>query len=56
MTRTYTPRAIEIEHNWLVVDADGQTLGRLASGAVKGVEQEGAFFLGMRRRTKKRGS
>lgn len=31
MSRTYTPRASEIEHDWLVVDADGQTLGRLAT-------------------------
>lgn len=31
MSRTYTPRAREIERHWLVVDADGQTLGRLAT-------------------------
>jgi large subunit ribosomal protein L13 len=31
MTRTYTPKAREIERRWLVVDADGQTLGRLAT-------------------------
>jgi large subunit ribosomal protein L13 len=31
MTRTYTPRASEIERQWFVVDADGETLGRLAS-------------------------
>ena len=31
MTRTYTPRASEIERQWFVVDADGATLGRLAS-------------------------
>jgi large subunit ribosomal protein L13 len=31
MTRTYTPRASEIERRWFVVDADGETLGRLAS-------------------------
>jgi large subunit ribosomal protein L13 len=31
MSRTYTPRASEIERQWLVVDADGQTLGRLAT-------------------------
>ena len=30
-SRTYTPRASEIERHWYVVDADGQTLGRLAS-------------------------
>lgn len=29
--KTYTPKAGEIEHNWFVVDAEGQTLGRLAS-------------------------
>jgi large subunit ribosomal protein L13 len=31
MSRTYTPRVAEIERNWFVVDADGETLGRLAS-------------------------
>lgn len=31
MQRTYTPRAGEIERRWYVIDADGQTLGRLAS-------------------------
>lgn len=31
MTRTYTPRAGDIERQWFVVDADGETLGRLAS-------------------------
>ena len=31
MSRTYTPRASEIERQWLVVDADGQTLGRHAT-------------------------
>jgi large subunit ribosomal protein L13 len=31
MIRTYTPRASEIDRQWLVVDADGQTLGRLAT-------------------------
>jgi large subunit ribosomal protein L13 len=30
-TRTYTPRASEIERQWFVVDADGETLGRLAT-------------------------
>lgn len=30
-TKTYTPRAGEIERRWFVVDATGQTLGRLAS-------------------------
>ena len=31
MSRTYTPRAAEIERNWFVVDATGQRLGLLAS-------------------------
>lgn len=31
MSRTYTPKASEIERRWLIVDADGQTLGRLAT-------------------------
>ena len=30
-SRTYTPRAAEIERNWFVVDATGQRLGLLAS-------------------------
>ena len=30
-TRTYTPRAGEIERQWFVVDANGETLGRLAT-------------------------
>ena len=30
-TKTYTPRAGEIERRWYVVDAADQTLGRLAS-------------------------
>ncbi len=29
--RTYTPRASEIERAWYVVDADGLTLGRMAT-------------------------
>ncbi len=29
--RTYTPKASEIEHAWYVVDADGLTLGRMAT-------------------------
>ena len=29
--KTYTPKAPEIERRWLVVDAEGQVLGRLAS-------------------------
>jgi large subunit ribosomal protein L13 len=31
MSKTYTPRAADIERRWYVVDADGQTLGRLAT-------------------------
>jgi large subunit ribosomal protein L13 len=30
-TKTYTPRAGEIERHWFLVDATDQTLGRLAS-------------------------
>jgi large subunit ribosomal protein L13 len=30
-TKTYSPSATEIERKWYVVDATGQTLGRLAS-------------------------
>lgn len=30
-TRTYTPRLSEIERRWYVIDASGQTLGRLAT-------------------------
>ena len=33
-TKTWTPRAAEIERNWYVVDAEGQTLGRLATKIV----------------------
>ncbi len=29
--RTYTPKASEIEREWYVVDADGLTLGRMAT-------------------------
>ena len=29
--RTYVPKPADIERRWYVVDADGQTLGRLAS-------------------------
>jgi len=31
VAKTYTPKAQEIEHQWWIVDAEGQTLGRLAS-------------------------
>ena len=30
-TKTYSPKASEIERRWWLVDAQGQTLGRLAS-------------------------
>jgi large subunit ribosomal protein L13 len=30
--KTYTPKADDIERRWWVVDAEGQPLGRLASG------------------------
>jgi large subunit ribosomal protein L13 len=30
-TKTYSPKASEIERHWWLVDAEGQTLGRLAS-------------------------
>lgn len=29
--RTYSPSARELEHDWYVVDADGEVLGRLAT-------------------------
>ena len=29
--KTYSPKASEITHAWRLIDADGQTLGRLAS-------------------------
>ncbi len=31
MKKTYSPKLAEIERRWYVVDADGQTLGRLAT-------------------------
>src|SRR3954466_11550871 len=30
MTKTHTVKLADIKHNWYLVDADGQTLGRLA--------------------------
>lgn len=33
MTRTYTPKASEIQHDWVVIDATDIILGRLASHA-----------------------
>ena len=38
MTKTYSPRAAEIERQWFVVDADGETLGRLASKVARLLE------------------
>lgn len=38
MTRTYTPRASEIDRKWFIVDADGQTLGRLSSQVARLLE------------------
>lgn len=29
--KTYTPKASDIKHDWQVIDASGQTLGRLAT-------------------------
>ena len=31
MYKSYYPKASEIERKWLLVDADGQTLGRIAT-------------------------
>jgi large subunit ribosomal protein L13 len=36
--KTYTPRGDEIERRWYVVDATGQTLGRLASQVARVLE------------------
>lgn len=33
--KTYTPKASEIKHEWYVIDAQGQTLGRVASEAAR---------------------
>lgn len=33
--RTYSPKASELDASWYVVDADGETLGRLASNIAK---------------------
>jgi large subunit ribosomal protein L13 len=38
MQRTYTPKAGDVERRWYVVDADGQTLGRLASRVARLLE------------------
>lgn len=37
-TKTYTPRLDEIERRWYVVDATGQTLGRLAARVARILE------------------
>lgn len=34
-TKTYSPKLSEIESSWWLVDADGQTLGRLASNIAR---------------------
>lgn len=31
MMKTYSPKPTELTHDWYLVDADGQTLGRLAT-------------------------
>ena len=33
MTRTYSPKAGDIQHDWIVIDAEDVVLGRLASHA-----------------------
>jgi len=35
VTRTYTPKAAEIQHDWVVIDAADVVLGRLASHAAR---------------------
>ena len=35
MRKTYSAKPSEIEHNWFVVDAEGKTLGRLATEIAK---------------------
>ena len=35
MRKTYSAKPSEIEHNWYVVDAEGKTLGRLATEIAK---------------------
>ncbi len=37
-TKTYTPSDTEIERRWFVVDANGETLGRLASRVARVLE------------------
>jgi len=31
MIKTYSPKPIELTHDWYIIDAEGQTLGRLAT-------------------------
>lgn len=31
MTKTYSPKPAEISHDWYLIDAEGKTLGRLAT-------------------------
>jgi large subunit ribosomal protein L13 len=31
MLKTYSPKPTELTHDWYIIDADGQTLGRLAT-------------------------
>lgn len=38
MYKTYTPKADEIERRWYVVDADGETLGRVATRVARLLE------------------
>lgn len=33
--KTYSPKASEVKHEWYVLDAQGQTLGRVASEAAR---------------------
>ena len=35
MTRTYTPKAGEVQRDWVVIDATDVVLGRLASHAAQ---------------------
>ena len=35
MPRTYSPKLAEVDHDWYVVDAAGQTLGRLSAAVAR---------------------
>ena len=35
MTRTYSPKLADVNHDWYVVDAAGQTLGRLSAAVAR---------------------